>query len=122
VVEIAEAEPGPDEPGALPGFEKKDLFWSAERAAEIEDDEGGADPAMPASPMIKLGSHVKVETLGGTGRKLAFTIVDDGNDLERGKLGIHTPLGEALIDAQEGDEIEYQVGVEIREVRVIDVS
>lgn len=111
-----------EEPRVLRGFEKEDLFSAAAPAAGQHDGEALAYPEMPTNPIIKLGSHVKLETLGSRGRKLAFTIVEDGNALESGKLGIHTPLGQALIDAQEGDEIEYQVGVEIREVRVIDVS
>jgi transcription elongation GreA/GreB family factor len=65
---------------------------------------------------------VKIESLSDKGRKLAFTIVSEGNDLENGMLGILTPLGQALIDAQEGDDVEYQVGVEIGEVRVLEVA
>ncbi|MBB1492900.1 DUF4011 domain-containing protein [Paracoccus sp. MC1854] len=70
---------------------------------------------------IRLGSRVKVEQLPD-GKKLAFKLVKDAGDLEQGKLGIHTPLGEALLDARPGDEVEYQVGVQIREVRVLSVS
>jgi hypothetical protein len=72
--------------------------------------------------LIRLGSTVKIENLSDKGRKLAFTIVKDGNDLKAGKLGMYTPLGQALIDAQEGDKVEYQVGVEIKEIRVLKVS
>jgi len=72
--------------------------------------------------LIRLGSTVKIENLSDKGRKLAFTIVKDGNDLKAGKLGMYTPLGQALIDAQEGDKVEYQVGVEIKEIRILKVS
>lgn len=118
----AAAMPPQHETRALPGFEEDDLFGAAERATEGRNNDRDEATAPPAAPTIKLGSHVKVETLGSMGRKLAFTLVDGGNDLEGGNLGVHTPLGQALLDAQEGDEIEYQIGVEIREVRVIGVA
>lgn len=73
-------------------------------------------------PMIGLGSHVKIENLSEGGRKLAFTLVSEGNDLENGELNIHSPLGQALLEAQVGDEVEYQVGVQIKEVRVLEIS
>ncbi|WP_052248982.1 DUF4011 domain-containing protein [Leisingera sp. ANG-Vp] len=72
--------------------------------------------------MIGLGSHVRIENLSEEGRKLAFTLVKEGNDLENGQVGVHTPLGQALIDAQVGDEVEYQVGVQIKEVRVLEIN
>ncbi|MEW2912300.1 DUF4011 domain-containing protein [Leisingera sp. JC11] len=72
-----------------------------------------------AVPTIGLGSYVRIENLSEEGRKLAFTLVKEGNDLENGQVGVRTPLGQALIDAQVGDEVEYQVGVLIKEVRVL---
>ncbi len=72
-------------------------------------------------PIIAVGSHVKVETITDGRKKLAFVLVEGGNAPEDGKIGIHTPLGEALLDAQVGDEIEYQVGSHIKEVRVLEI-
>ena len=59
--------------------------------------------------------------LSDGGNKLAFTLVKGENNPDEGLVGIHTPLGAALIDAQEGDEVEYQVGSYIKEVRVLEV-
>ncbi len=80
-------------------------------------------PAAPnGSETIRLGSNVKIENLSEKGRRLAFTLVNEGNDLDNGKLSVHAPLGSALIDCEVGDTIEYQVGVEIKEVRILEVN
>ena len=36
-------------------------------------------------------------------------------------IGIHTPLGQALLEAEVGDEVEYRAGAYIREVRILEV-
>jgi very-short-patch-repair endonuclease len=113
------------EPGRRTASAQGGLFDSASAQATPNVPDAGramdGTPEMLANGIVGLGSRVKIESLSDNGRKLAFTIVSEGNDLENGKLGILTPLGQALIDAQEGDEVEYQVGVEIREVRVLEV-
>ncbi|MCC5974183.1 MAG: DUF4011 domain-containing protein [Rubellimicrobium sp.] len=71
-------------------------------------------------PTVALGSKVKVENISD-GKKLAFTLVEGENAPDVGKIGVHTPLGQALLDAQVGDEVEYQVGSRIKEVRVLEI-
>lgn len=83
-----------------------DLFTVASRVA--------------AEPTIALGSKVKVENITD-GKKLAFTLVEGENAPNDGRIGIHTPLGQALLDAQVGEEVEYQVGSHIKEVRVLEI-
>ena len=73
-----------------------------------------------AEPTITLGSKVRLESITD-GRKLAFTLVEGENAPDNGKIGLHTPLGQALLDAQVGDEVEYQVGSYINEVRVLGI-
>ena len=73
-----------------------------------------------AEPTVALGSKVKVENITD-GKKLAFTLVEGENAPDNGKIGVHTPLGQALLDAQVGDEVEYQVGSHIKEVRVLEI-
>lgn len=106
----------PNSSAALPkpeqaslGFEPSagsDLFTAASRVA--------------AEPTVALGSKVKVENITD-GKKLAFTLVEGENAPDNGKIGVHTPLGQALLDAQVGDEVEYQVGSHIKEVRVLEI-
>ncbi|WP_417682760.1 DUF4011 domain-containing protein [Roseibium sp.] len=74
-----------------------------------------------AEPTVALGSKVKVENITD-GKKLAFTLVEGENAPEQGKIGVHTPLGQALLDAQVGEEVEYQVGSHIKEVRVLEIG
>lgn len=78
-----------------------------------------------SGPMVvtaALGSRLKIEHITDGGKKLAFTLVEGENDPDQGRVGIHTPLGRALIDAQIGDEVEYQVGSRIKEVRVLEIT
>ncbi|MXX90812.1 MAG: DUF4011 domain-containing protein [Boseongicola sp. SB0677_bin_26] len=72
-------------------------------------------------PIVGLGSKVSVESLSDGGKKLSFTLVADRNDPSSGEVGIHTPLGKALLDARLGDEVEYQAGSYIKEVRVLEI-
>ena len=88
-----------------------DLFTIAPEAAAVTASE----------PSVALGSKVKIENLSDGGKKLAFTLVEGENDPDAGRIGIHTPLGEALFDAQVGDVVEYQVGSHIKEVRVLEI-
>ncbi|TGN68546.1 hypothetical protein E4L95_00915 [Paracoccus liaowanqingii] len=71
--------------------------------------------------VIGLGSKVRIENLVD-GTKKAFTLVGSQNNLTDGELSIFSPLGQALLEAREGEEVEYQVGVDLREVRVLTVS
>ena len=70
---------------------------------------------------MSIGSTVCVESLSEGGKKLSFTLVADKNDPNPGEVGIHTPLGQSLLDAQVGDEVENQVGSYIKEVRVLEI-
>jgi superfamily I DNA and/or RNA helicase len=72
--------------------------------------------------IIKLGSKVKIEHLSEKNRKLSVTLVDKESDLENGKISINTPLGQALLYAQEGDTVEYQLGVQVKEVLILKVE
>jgi len=100
---------------------RDDLFFQTETS---EPDESSADVfgmSVPSEPVVRVGSKVKVVNLSDGGSKLAFTLVKGENNPDEGLVSIHTPLGAALIDAQEGDEVEYQVGSYIKEVRVLEV-
>lgn len=89
---------------------------------------GWADTAPSAEERLELpgnvigvGSKVRIENLAD-GTKKAFTLVGSQNNLTEGDLSVFSPLGQALLEAREGEEVEYQVGVDLREVRVLTVS
>lgn len=103
------AAPSKPEQASLP-FEPlagSDLFTAASRVA--------------AEPTAARRSKEKVENITD-GKKLAFVLVEGENAPDQGKIGVHTPLGQALLDAQVGDEVEYQVGSHIKEVRVLEIG
>ena len=65
---------------------------------------------------------MRLEKLSKEGGKLEITLVEDGHDADHGLIGVHTPLGQALLDAMVGDEVEYRAGAYLQEVRVLDVA
>ena len=71
---------------------------------------------------VSVGSTVKLEKLGNGGGKMKITLVENGHDPEKGYIGLHTPLGQALLDAGLGERVEYQAGAYLREVRVLEIS
>ena len=75
-----------------------------------------------AEPIVTLGSRVKVENITDGGKKFAFVLVEGENNPDGGRIGIHTPMGQALLDAQVGDKVEFQVGSRIKEVRILDIQ
>ena len=104
---------------------REDLFVRAEER-DANDAVGETFVAAPGEtnkrdtdPIIGVGSKVTIERLDNTGRRLSFTISDKKNDPNNGILGLHTPLGEALIDCQGGDEVEYRAGSYIHTVRIL---
>ncbi|WP_027245830.1 AAA domain-containing protein [Leisingera daeponensis] len=90
-------------------LEPKPSMWEAEDGAH------GATP-------IRVGHTLRLEKLGNGGGKLEITLVETGHDPEHGMIGTHTPLGQALLDAEVGDEVEYRAGAYIQEVRILEVS
>ncbi|WP_411643075.1 GreA/GreB family elongation factor [Loktanella agnita] len=105
---------------ALPIGDSDDLFShrvAAEKAAETF-----APQVKTERIAIGPGSKVKVESLSDGGKKLSFKLVDGKNDPDQGLVGIHSPLGAALLDAEVGESVEYQVGAYVREVKVLEIS
>jgi very-short-patch-repair endonuclease len=72
--------------------------------------------------VVSIGSTVRLEKLGNGGGKMEITLVEDGHDADLGMIGVHTPLGKALLDAEVGDDVEYRAGAYIQEVRVLQVD
>ena len=73
-------------------------------------------------PIVVLGSKVRIQFIPD-GKEMTFVLVDLGeNDPEHGKIGINTPLGDALLDMQIGDEVEYEVDSHFREVQILEID
>ena len=67
------------------------------RAAVAEPDYG-----------IAIGDRV-VLLFSDEMRRRSVTIVDGRNDLDKGHLSVSTPLGKAVLGAEEGDEILFRL-------------
>lgn len=80
------------------------------------------DGAMVDGKIVDIGSEVVIEQLFMPYKVMRFRIVENYNSPENGLLGSHTPLGEALIDAVEGDVVEYHQGDIHKKVKVIEIS
>jgi len=103
------------------GMGKNDIFMQT--ATNGEQPIRNLSPhSYSEEPIISLGSKVKIENLSEGGKKLAFTLIAGESNPEEGLVGIYSPLGAALIDAQIGDSVEYLVGSYIKEVRVLEIS
>ncbi|RKF13530.1 DUF559 domain-containing protein [Roseovarius spongiae] len=107
---LAPASPDDDRKPATGVLKGDDMF--ALSAAE-----GDAGPGP-----VRAGSTVRLEKLGNGGGKLEVTIVEDGHNAAHGMIGIHTPLAQALLEAEVGEEVEYKTGAYLQEVRILAIS
>ena len=73
------------------------------------------------SVKIAVGSKVLLQRKDD-GSRFEITVVENQNDPDNSLVSVHAPLGEALIDAVEGDDVEYHVGTHTREVRVMRIE
>lgn len=75
-----------------------------------------------AVPRVGVGARVDLVQLDGGGERIRVHLVEGRNDPDHGQLSVHTPLGAAVLGAEEGDEVEYVVGSYLRRVRVLRVE
>jgi very-short-patch-repair endonuclease len=111
-------------PAVAPGQPKLE-FNGAAPAPTDGDAQPPEDAAASSSDgqrtAVSVGSTVRLEKLSNGGGKMEITLVEDGHDADLGMIGVHTPLGKALLDAEVGDDVEYRAGAYIQEVRIIQI-
>lgn len=86
----------------------------------------GAAPAAPKSQIalsfgstgVEVGDCVTIKYLDSAKQVLVVTLSDERNDPTHGVVATWEPLGDALLDAEEGDEVEFEVASQMRRVRV----
>src|SRR6267378_440882 len=61
-----------------------------------------------AGPKISIGDKV-VLIFSDDQKRLSARITEGANDLEKGRLSMQSPLGRAVIGAEEGDEVEVSL-------------
>ncbi len=74
---------------------------------------------MPGSPVVGIGSRVRVRA---TGVEHEVTIV--GSPAEEGlyRLALHTPLARALLGRSEGDEVKVHVDAGVANFTIVSVQ
>ena len=100
----------PTEQGILPlDFQNED---SEQLSEEIQISE---------KLIIATGSKVRLKNITND-KELAFTLVEGKNDPDNGEVGIHTPLGKAVLDREIGEETEYQAGSYINKIQILKIE
>jgi very-short-patch-repair endonuclease len=95
-----------------------DVPVSATQTVDI--DQQSPKPSEPPTA-IGLGDKV-VLFFADTNKRLSARLFEDGEDLEKGRLSIHSVLGRAVSRSEEGDEIEYSEGGRARKVLIESVE
>jgi very-short-patch-repair endonuclease len=78
----------------------------AKLSIDLGADDAPTDGAAPATGMgIAVGDKV-VLLFSDDQRRMSVRLTEGGNDLEKGRLSVVTLLGQSILGAEEGDEIE----------------
>jgi transcription elongation GreA/GreB family factor len=86
------------------------------KAEEIQKSEEAQTPLMPPQAgVVSIGDTVRVRYLGQDRSVVQFTISADSSDPENGIVYFKKPIAEALLGAEEGEEIEILVGSYVRQ-------
>jgi hypothetical protein len=108
--------------------------YTAHRTAEpasppqdgATDAETSPPPVQQSSPevtpaRIKLSDKV-ILFFADTNKRFSVRLFEDGEDLDKGRLSVHSPLGVAVCSCDAGDEVEYRDGATDRKVLVESVE
>ena len=95
-----------------------------DRQAEYEEVEQSStgSTANAREPGAQVGDRVRVQYLEGDKATLLVTLSDVENKPDKGIIHINQPLGEALLGAEEGDEIDVLIGSRVRQAQVLAVE
>jgi transcription elongation factor GreA len=95
------------------------------RITELETKIGLAeviDPARLGGDRVVFGATVLLED-ADSGDELRYTIVgEDESDARRGLISLKSPIARALINRNEGDEVQFKAPGGMRTVEVVQVS
>ena len=70
---------------------------------------------------IGIGTTLKLENLG-TGGKVEYILVpDDQIDFAQNKISLNSPLGQAFLGHQEGEEVEIEVPIGILRYKILKI-
>jgi transcription elongation factor GreA len=102
---------------------RQDQERNETRSAEIEHILNNLEliTAPDGDSKVQLGSKVKLQ--GEDGKTKEFQVVGtvEADPLE-GKISDESPLGKAVLDKKEGDEVEITTPVETATYKIVDIS
>jgi Transcription elongation factor, GreA/GreB, C-term len=76
-----------------------------------------------SEPLTAVGLGDKVVLFfADTNKRLSARLFEDGEDLEKGRLSIHSALGRVVCSGEEGDEIEFSESGRARKVLIESVE
>lgn len=107
------AEPSP----AVPASAQEDVRFFGQVAASWADVPDGALPHTGAG----FGSAVVVEDLDLGVRETFILMTGALLDIDGGQVSLASPIGQALLGAEEGDIVSVQTPHRLRKMRVVDV-
>jgi transcription elongation factor GreA len=70
---------------------------------------------------VQLGSRVKLQSSDGKHKEFQVVGTVEADPLE-GKISDESPLGKAVLDKKEGDEVEIKTPVETATYKIVDIS
>lgn len=73
-----------------------------------------APPPTRTTGGVSVGDTVRVRYVDGDQATIVITITRERTDIERGLVNVNAPLAGALLDAEEGDEVEVLNGAYMR--------
>ncbi len=80
------------------------------------------DPSRLSSDEVQIMSRVELTNLG-TNAKLTYTIVSETEaNIKEGKISIHTPIAQGLLNKKVGDVVEIQVPRGTLRLRIENIS
>lgn len=91
-------------------FNRQDTVETPKKPSESEQE--------PELVGVQLGDVVRVEYLDGDKAQLQFTLSKEPNDPKNGIVNVNIPLGQSVLGAEDGEEIEVLVGSRIRLAKI----
>ena len=101
-------------PAVVPAATEEVVQGDVEDTLDDVTEDNALDDVYTYPDGVSVGDTVHVRYLTGSGRQIELTLSDKINDPSNGVINILEPMGEALLGAEEGEEIEVLVGSYVR--------
>lgn len=102
---------------------RQDQERNEARSSEIEHILNNVEliTAPKGDSKVQLGSRVKLQSSDGKHKEFQVVGTVEADPLE-GKISDESPLGKAVLDKKEGDEVEIKTPVETATYKIVDIS